>query len=174
MRKIIVLLLTVVLSVGFTACSGGGKTDKNTAQSASIPETVTESNTAQTTSSLTEKQDKTTMNIKINNKDFTAEFYDNETAKAFSDMLPLTLNMSELHGNEKYYYFDKSLPSDPSNVGRINAGDIMLYGNDCLVLFYNSFSTSYSYTKIGHISNISELAGAVGSNDVTITFSLTK
>ena len=180
MRKIIVLLLTVALSVSFTACSNGGKTDKNTTQSASIPETVTESNTAQTTGSLTERQDKTirqsktTMNIKINDKNFTAEFYDNETAKAFSDMLPLTLNMSELHGNEKYYYFDKSLPSDPSNVEKINAGDIMLYGNDCLVLFYDSFSTSYSYTKIGHISNISELADAVGSKDVTITFSLTK
>lgn len=174
MRKIIVLLLTVILSVSFTACSNGGKTDKNTTQSASIPKTATESNTAQSTSSSTAKQDKTTMNIKINNKNFTAELYDNETAKAFSDMLPLTLNMSELHGNEKYYYFDKSLPSHPSNVGKINAGDIMLYGNDCIVLFYDSFSTSYSYTKIGHISNISELADAVGSKDVTITFSLTK
>ena len=170
MRKIIVLLLTVALSVSFTACSNGGKTDKNTTQSASIPETVTESNTAQTTSSLTEKQDKTTMNIKINNKDFTAEFYDNETAKAFSDMLPLTLNMSELHGNEKYYYFDKSLPSAPSNVEKINAGDIMLYGNDCLVLFYESFSTSYSYTPIGHIDDPAGLATALGNGSVQVTF----
>lgn len=180
MKKIIILLLTVVLSVSFSACSNGGETNNNTTKSVSIPETITESSTIQTTGSLTENQDKTTqqskttMNIKINNKDFTAEFYDNETAKTFADMLPLTLNMSELHGNEKYYYFDNSLPADSSSVDKINSGDIMLYGNDCLVLFYESFSNPYSYTKIGRISNPQGLAEAVGSGSVTVTFSLTE
>ena len=40
---------------------------------------------------------------------------------------------------------------------KINAGDIMLYGNNCLVVFYKSFDTTYSYTKIGHIDNLPNL-----------------
>lgn len=162
MKKIIVLFLTVALSVTVAACS---KMDQ------SITESIVESSIVQTTSqNETTQQSETTMNIKINNKDFTAEFYDNETAKAFVDMLPLTLDMNELHGNEKYYYFDHSLPTNSSYVGTIQNGDIMLYGNNCLVLFYDSFSTNYSYTKIGYIKNPTDLADAVGSGNVTIIF----
>lgn len=85
-------------------------------------------------------------------------------------MLPLTINMEELHGNEKYYYLDNSLPTESSNVGEINTGDIMLYGSDCLVLFYDTFDTSYSYTRIGYITDTAGLKDAVGSGSVTITF----
>lgn len=170
MKKIIALLLTVVLLFTVSACSNSREKNKHSA------EFITESSTVQTTSNLntsqkeTTQQSENTMNIKINNKDFTAEFYDNETAKAFADMLPLTLDMNELHGNEKYYYLDHTLPTNSSYVGTIRNGDIMLYGNNCLVLFYDSFSTDYSYTKIGYIKNPTDLADAVGSGNVTISF----
>ena len=55
-------------------------------------------------------------------------------------------------------------------VGHISEGDIMLYGDSCLVVFYESFDTPYSYTKIGHISDTSGLADALGKDDVTVTF----
>ncbi len=116
---------------------------------------------------MTEKQ---TIQIQIGNQTFTAELEDNETAAAFREKLPLTLQMQELNGNEKYAY-DVSLPSDAESVGTIQAGDLMLYGDDCLVLFYDSFSTSYSYTRIGHITDPDGLADAVGNGSVQITFS---
>ena len=62
------------------------------------------------------------------------------------------------------------LPTDSQRVGRVNSGDIMLYGSDCLVLFYESFSTQYSYTKIGYIENASELKGVLGKESVKVTF----
>ena len=42
----------------------------------------------------------------------------------------------------------------------------MLYGNNCLVIFYKSFDTSYSYTKIGHIDNLDNL----GNGSITAKF----
>ena len=95
--------------------------------------------------------------IYINNKEYTISLENNETAKAFTNILPQEFSMSELNGNEKYIYLDSTLPTNSSNIKHIKAGDVMLYGNNCLVIFYKSFDTSYSYTKIGHIDNLPNL-----------------
>lgn len=110
------------------------------------------------------------LNIKVGDKNFKATLESNNTTKSLLEKLPLTISMSELHGNEKYYYFDESLPTNSQSIRNINAGDLMLYGSDCLVLFYKSFSTSYSYTRLGHIDNPQGLADAVGSGNITVTF----
>ena len=102
----------------------------------------------------------------INGKEYVINLEDNETAKSFANLLPQELNMSELNGNEKYIYLDTALPTNSLNPKRINAGDVMLYGNNCLVIFYKSFDTSYSYTKIGHIDNLLDL----GNGSITIKF----
>ncbi len=78
--------------------------------------------------------------------------------------------MSELNGNEKYYYLSGSLPANSGRLPGIHTGDLMLYGDNCLVLFYESFSTSYSYTTIGYVENPDGLAAVLGSGDVQITF----
>ena len=54
--------------------------------------------------------------------------------------------------------------------GTINAGDIMLFGSNCVVVFYETFKTSYSYTRIGKIKNVADLKKALGSGDITIKF----
>ena len=72
-------------------------------------------------------------------------------------MLPQKYTMNELNGNEKYAYLDKTLPTDSHNPNKINKGDIMLFGNNCLVIFYKTFNTNYSYTKIGHIESLPDL-----------------
>ena len=108
------------------------------------------------------------LKITINGQKFTAELYDNEAAQKFMQLLPLSLTMKELNSNEKYCYLDTALPTNAQKPGKINAGDIMLFGNDCLVVFY----TSYSYTRIGRIENTEHLAKAAGSSSAKIEFSL--
>ena len=93
----------------------------------------------------------------INNKEYTLNLENNDTARSFANLLPREFNMNELNGNEKYVYIDVSLPTNTSNPKHINSGDVMLYGDNCLVVFYKSFDTSYSYTKIGHIDNLPNL-----------------
>lgn len=106
------------------------------------------------------------VSVTINGKSYKTILESNETAKAFLELLPQDFDMKELNGNEKYIYMDKSLPTNPTIPEHIVAGDIMLYGNDCLVIFYKSFNTSYSYTKIGNIDSLPDL----GTGTVSIKF----
>ena len=108
--------------------------------------------------------------LTIGDRTFTATMEQNSTAEAFRKMLPLTLEMQELNGNEKYHYLSQSLPANRTKVGTIHAGDIMFYGDNCVVVFYETFTTAYQYTPIGHITNPEGLKEALGSGIVTIIF----
>ncbi len=108
------------------------------------------------------------MNIKVDNKIFKIVLEDNKTVKSLTQKLPLTLEMSDLNNNEKYCYLDFPLPTDSKSVKNIKKGDIMLFGNNCLVIFYKSFKTSYSYTKIGHIENPADIETALGRKDIKV------
>lgn len=110
--------------------------------------------------------------LTIGGNRFTATLYQNETAGAFKKLLPMTINMKELNGNEKYYDLPNNMPTNASNPGRIQNGDLMIYGSRTLVLFYKSFNTSYSYTRLARIDDPSGLQNALGSGNVTVTFEL--
>ena len=108
--------------------------------------------------------------ISIGSHTFTATLYDNAAATAFKNLLPMTINMTEMNGNEKYYDLPNALPTNSSNPGKIQNGDLMLYGSRTLVLFYKSFNTSYRYTKLGRVNDAFGLQNALGSGNVTVTF----
>lgn len=146
------LMILIFTSVLISSASSCNKEDENI---------KTENNTPMTNGKI---------KITVNSQTFTAMLLDNNSAKAFKEMLPLTINMTELNGNEKYYDLPNSLPTNSSNPGTIKNGDLMLYGSKTLVLFYKTFSTSYSYTKLGSVDDVTGLATALGSGNATITF----
>ena len=107
----------------------------------------------------------TSMNPKMTNKNFViminweqyeALLEDNTTAQAFYKQFIEknweVYTMQELNWNEKYLYISEKIASNPVGGLNIEAWDIMLYWDDCIVIFYKSFQTSYSYTKIWHIN----------------------
>lgn len=124
------------------------------------------------TSQTEEQDDMYSVILDINGREFPARLYRSKTAEELIKRFPLTLDMSDLNGNEKYNYFDFSLTQNNEAVGRVNKGDIMLYGDNCLVLFYDSFDTSYSYTTLGYIENPEETDYISGAENVTICFKL--
>ena len=110
------------------------------------------------------------MRVIVGDKVFPATLADNNTAGEFRELLPFTITMNELNGNEKYCYMDNNFTVDASVPDMIHAGDIMLYGQDCVVLFYETFNTTYRYTRIGSVNDPTGLAEALGSGSVTVTF----
>lgn len=143
------------------ACSEDDKTISN------IPPTQPEQ---EDNNSSGENKDNMKLQITIGTTKFIATLQDNATAKAFKTLLPMTIVMNDHNRNEKYYDLANSLPTAANNLGTIHNGDIMLYGSRTLVLFYKTFSTSYSYTRIGNIDDPSKLEEAIGSGNVTVIF----
>ncbi len=115
---------------------------------------------------LGKENDKMQINIEIGEKIFTATLEDNPSTRELINRLPLEIKMSELNGNEKYFRFNKNLPSNDMRIGNISTGDLMLYSSSYLVLFYKDFPTSYSYTRLGKIDNPAGLFETVGRGDV--------
>lgn len=142
-RKVIIIMLLTILLI--TGCNNKIKEQENIKESEDIVNS---------------------MNIIINEKEYELNLENNETVAELLTKLPLQLKMDELNGNEKYVYLDFSLKNNPVNPKHINKGDVMLFTDNCLVIFYKSFDTSYSYTKIGHINNLPEL----GSSSINAKF----
>lgn len=177
-KIILIAFLCVCIIVGIIfLLNNNDKEEKNTSNNITENTAINVSNESYTNTVNNESnanlvnnesEDKMVSNIKVivNGKTYNAKIEENETAQSLVNMLPLELNMSELNGNEKYVYLDKTLPTNSYNPKHIEVGDIMLYGNDCLVVFYKSFDTSYSYTKIGHIDNFVDL----GNKNVVVKF----
>lgn len=121
---------------------------------------------------MNRKKDEIKIKLTVNNKTYTATLINNETTNELVKMFPLTINMSDLNSNEKYYYLNTNLTTNSKKQDIINIGDIKLFGNNCLVVFYKSFNTSYSYTNLGRIDNIEDFISELGKDDVIIKFEL--
>ena len=147
MKKIIIILITVILIISYIIIIKKDNLNVNKGSDNNMTESV---------------------KATINDKEFNIILEDNKTVKELMKMLPLEVLMNELNGNEKYYYLEKTLPTDSKRVEKIQTGDVMLFGNNCLVIFYESFKTSYSYTRIGRIENIKDLKNSLGKGNVIV------
>lgn len=115
-----------------------------------------------------------TFYVTIEDKRFAATFADTSGAEALKEMLadgPITIDMSDYGGFEKVGPLEQSLPT--SNVQTTTqAGDIVLYQGDQIVIFYGS--NSWSYTRLGKINDLTGWTDALGKGNLSVTFSLQK
>jgi hypothetical protein len=178
MKKILSVFFISAVIFTSAGCSNTAANNRGTSSDTSDVSknySTDEHNISQTVSAKETTTMKNTIDIIVGNKTFTATIEDNDTAKALVKQLPLTVDMSDLNGNEKYNNLAVNFRQNTStSPGRINVGDLMLYGSNCLVLFYKTFNTSYSYVKLGHIDNTTGLTEALGSGSVKVTFSFSE
>lgn len=163
MKKLLLVALSLIVMVGNAACSSDNQSE---------PETTERSEQDEEGEKSDENSSSMKLRMTIGSVVFTATLTDNASARAFKRLLPITVNMNEMNGNEKFCTLPQSLPTAASNPRTINSGDIMLYGSSTLVLFYKTFSTSYSYTKIGSVDNPSGLERVLGNGNVSVVFEL--
>jgi hypothetical protein len=183
-RQFAVLLAGISSAVLLAACGSDGSSSPTANGSADSTPSVstastgavgrsdrtTQSETGPASGAVQTVAQQGAITVTIGEAQFLTALADTETARAFSDRLPLTLDMTDVNNNEKAFTSADDLPSDPESPGTIHNGDLMLYGSNTIVLFYESFQTSYTYTRIGRLNTSDGLAEALGAGDVKVTF----
>lgn len=155
------------------------ETLENSSESESAPDEQTSQENAADTSDETGQEPETDLeetemklNVEVNGSIFTAALEDNAAVDAFVEMMreaPVVLEMSDYSGFEKVGPLGTSLPASNSQT-TTQAGDIVLYNSNQIVIFYGS--NSWSYTRLGKIDDLTGWEEALGSGDVTVTFSI--
>lgn len=180
MKQMLNVVLAAALSLLLAACGTAEHDVAESGTSGTLPPAQQQEQTSASGHPTTPEEnvpetpatDGTAITISVGGQTFSATLLENESARRLAEMLPLTLDMSELNNNEKFFYLDDDLPTDSYQPGQINAGDLMLYGDKCLVLFYEAFSSGYSYTRLGSVDDPAGLAEALGTGSVSVTFSV--
>ena len=165
-------------TVSTEAVSSKGSTQEETIGITEVPEIESESNVTedqiQTEDLETETEDtEKMMQMKINGNVVNVLWEENESVDALMDMCkdaPLEIQMSMYGGFEQVGPLGRNLPRNDSQT-TTSAGDIVLYSGDQIVVFYGS--NSWSYTRLGHITDQDNegMAALLGNGDVTITLS---
>ena len=138
--------------------------DSSNTQQVNVPQPDTNSDTEE---NMVKK-----MTLQIGNSSFTATLENNPAVDAFVEMMndsPIIIQMNDYAGFEKVGSLGTSLPADDKQT-TTHAGDIVLYNGNQIVIFYGS--NAWSYTRLGKIDDLSGWEDALGSGDITVTFSL--
>ena len=112
------------------------------------------------------------MQVEVGGSTFTATLENNSAATELAQMMrnqPVVIQMSDYAGFEKVGSLGTSL-STSNQQTTTQAGDIVLYQGNQIVMFYGF--NSWSYTRLGHIDDLTGWRDALGNGDVTVTFSL--
>lgn len=167
MKKTAALALTALLALTLAAC--GAQTAPETVQQVQAAPSVATAAPGETSS---EEETDMKINVDVGGESFTATLENNAATAALVDMLesgPLVIEMSDYAGFEKVGSLGTRLPSSNRQL-TTSSGDIVLYNSSQIVIFYGS--NSWSYTLLGRIDDLTGWAEALGSGDVTVTFSL--
>lgn len=187
MKKGLFLALVVMsLAVLLTGCGNSEQAERDSESSSAAqmedPSSGTESSSDPETSEpesgetqsqqIEEGNSEMQMDVRVGGSTFTATLEENEAVDALVEMMeqaPVTIQMRDYSGFEKVGPLGTSLPTSNRQI-TTQTGDIVLYQGDQIVMFYGS--NSWSYTRLGRIEDLTGWEEALGSGDVTVTFSL--
>lgn len=146
LKNLLIILTSFVLVLTLASCGSGQQAEQNNIQESS------------------------SMRLLINNSEVSVSWENNEAVAALTDLVkaePLEVNMSMYGGFEQVGSLGKSLPRNDKQT-TTQAGDIVLYSGNQIVIFYGS--NSWAYTRLGRITDksASELTQLLGNGNVTV------
>lgn len=189
-KRITVLLIVTAMMLTAFGCSNQDAEEETTDTSENVQteepdtlnqdENLTDNENENAIEAVTEtlneseKEQENKMVLKINNEEVLVEWEDNESVEALQKICSeeaLTIQLSMYGGNEQVGSIGQSLPRNDVNI-TTDAGDIVLYSGNQIVLFYGS--NSWAYTRLGHIvdKSASDMTKLLGNGDVTITIQM--
>ncbi len=158
-------------SVAITASENAEAVDKGSAEP-----TENENDEMESVQDTQSNQEAETMVLTINGEQVSVEWEDNESVEALKNLVmtePLSIRMSMYGGFEQVGSIGTSLPRNDVQT-TTEAGDIVLYSGNQIVVFYGS--NSWAYTRLGKVTDKSksEMTELLGKGDVTATFMIGK
>jgi hypothetical protein len=121
-----------------------------------------------------EGQEAEAMKLWIGETAVSVAWEDNDAVRALRKLVaeqPLTIEMSMYGGFEQVGSIGTDLPRNDTQT-TTQAGDIVLYAGDQMVVFYGS--NSWAYTRLGRVTDktAGEMAELLSGGDVTITVAM--
>lgn len=186
-KRLMGIALSVMLVILCTACGRNTKGQYPQTASQGVQESMQikdeadssekEEGSQNRSTATTEEESKmqqTELTIKIGNQTMVVAWEENESIVALKKLVserPLTVQMSMYGGYEQVGSLGSNLPRNDVQT-KTEAGDIVLYSGNNIVVFYGS--NSWAYTRLGKITDLTEieLASLLGNGDVTITLSM--
>lgn len=149
-------IIAIMLCLAFVCCAGG--CEKETAQSTE-PSTETEG----------QEEEAVTMKLYINDTEVPVVWENNAAVEALAAEAgkgDIVVKMSMYGGNEQFGPLGKSYPASNRQVTTSN-GDIVLFNNDQIVVFYGS--NTWSYTRLGKMAlPEDEVTELLSNGDITL------
>ena len=188
MKRTLAITLALAALLMMTACgvNTGGTGDG--AKEASTSAASTATNEAAVSQAPTEEADnenktepqpsspeesEADMRLRINDVEVCVDWEKNDSVAALRDLViaqPLSIQMSSYGGFEQVGSLGTSLPRNDVQI-TTQAGDIVLYSGNNIVIFYGS--NSWAYTRLGHIElSSSEMPELLSHGDVTVKLSV--
>ena len=176
MKPILSLILIITMASLCIGCGSAQSLAVSASERDEQPEAAPTAGapvTEQPQDNKAESKEAKTMLMKINETDVEVTWEDSESVEALKELARdgLHIQMSMYGGFEQVGSIGQSLPRNDSQT-TTQAGDIVLYSGNQLVVFYGS--NSWAYTRLGRIvdKTASELSELLGSGDAAITLNL--
>lgn len=162
------ILFLFLTTMSLAACSKGGilTTEQN--------EENTITTDSQQNSTNDDNMENKKIKLAIGNHILTATLADNSSVDSLVQVLKtknIVVDMDDYGNMEKVGSLGQPFPRNDTSI-TTEAGDIILYQGNMLVIYYAP--NSWSFTRLGKIDNITgtELKSILGKGGVTVTLSL--
>ena len=172
MKKVLTIMVILAFALCMAGCGASEQVEEPTSDQASA-ETELESGSESGSESAVQEESME-MKLFIGDEEVMVDWENNDAVAALKEEVrkqPLVIDMSMYDDFEQVGELGISLPTSDKQI-ETEAGDIMLYAGDNIVVFYGS--NTWAYTPLGKITDKSpeEMAELLGQGDVTITIKM--